>query len=173
MPICNAEERTVIDYTEEAGPGLRLVVLYKRAMFHTKRLARGESDTMSLRSSRATASVGVAGEQPRELGLRPGDWVEVLSEQEIRSTLDDRERHKGLYFMPEMRKYCGQTLRVRKKVENIMLESNREMRRVRIPTVILEDAVCDGESSGGCDRSCFLLWREKWLKRAAQPGERS
>jgi hypothetical protein len=145
------------------------MVLYRRAMFHTKRMAREGSDTMNLRISRPTASVGAAGEQPQVLGLQPGDWVQVRSEKEIRATLDDRERHKGLYFMPEMRKYCGQTLRVRKKVENIMLESNREMRKVRIPTVILDDAVCDGESSGGCDRSCFLLWREVWLRRATPP----
>lgn len=97
--------------------------------------------------------------------------MQVLSEDEIKATLDDTKRHKGLYFMPEMRKYCGQTLRVRKRVENIMLESNREMRRVRIPTVILEDSVCDGESSGGCDRSCYLLWREIWLKRSPPPAE--
>lgn len=145
------------------------MVLYKRAVFHTKRLAREGSDSMNLKGSRSTASVSVMGEQPQELGLQPGDWVQVRSEQEIRTTLDDRERHRGLYFMPEMRKYCGQTLRVRKRVENIMLESNREMRRVRIPTVILEDAVCDGESSGGCDRSCYLLWREVWLRRAPPP----
>lgn len=145
------------------------MVLYKRAMFHTKRLARERSDSMNLRGNTSTASVSMAVEQPQELGLQPGDWVQVRSEQEIRATLDDRERHRGLYFMPEMRKYCGQTLRVRKKVENIMLESNREMRRVRIPTVILEDAVCDGESSGGCDRSCYLLWREVWLKRTSPP----
>ena len=140
-------------------------------MFHTKRMAREGSDSMNLRGSRSTATVGVAGEQPQELDLQPGDWVEVRSEQEIRATLDDRERHRGLYFMPEMRKYCGQTLRVRKRVENIMLESNREMRRVKIPTVILEDAVCDGESSGGCDRSCYLLWREVWLRRAPPPAQ--
>jgi hypothetical protein len=134
-------------------------------MFHSKRIARKVAGT--LRSQENSSSLD---DSPPELNLVAGDWVQVRSEKEIRGTLNEQERHKGLYFMPEMRKYCGRTLRVRKRVENIMLESNREMRRLRVPTVILEDSTCDGESSGGCDRSCYLLWREVWLKRASPPG---
>jgi hypothetical protein len=99
------------------------------------------------------------------LNLQPGDWVEVLSEEEIKATLDEQGRYRGLRFMPEMRKFCGQRLKVFKPVKNMLMESNGEMRQMKIPTVYLEGAYCDGEFHGGCDRSCFLLWREGWLRR--------
>ncbi len=99
------------------------------------------------------------------LNLNPGDLVEVLSIREISLTLNARGRNKGLYFIPEMRKYCGQKFKVFKKVETIKLESSGELRRFKSPTVFLEGVYCNGDQDGGCDRSCFYYWREVWLKR--------
>jgi hypothetical protein len=99
------------------------------------------------------------------LNLQPGEWVQVRSLDEISATLDEKGKYKGLYFMPEMKKYCGQKFRVFKKVEIIKLESTGEVRKLRSPSVFLEGVYCNGERHDGCDRACFHFWREIWLKR--------
>jgi len=104
---------------------------------------------------------------PLILDLQPGELVEVRSEKEIFATLDHEGKLRGLNFIPEMRKYCGKRYRVYKKLKKIILETTGELRTVRTPTVFLEGAFCDGKAHGGCDRSCFIFWREAWLKRVA------
>jgi hypothetical protein len=109
---------------------------------------------------------GGLGDRPAEaLDLQPGELVEVRSEEEILATLDDNGKYKGLFFMPDMMKFCGKQYRVYRKVEKIMLETTVELRRLASPTVFLEGVYCDGTAYGGCDRSCFCFWREAWLKR--------
>lgn len=98
------------------------------------------------------------------LNLQPGEMVEVRSLEEIMSTLDDAGQHKGLRWMPSQQKYCGKQLKVYKRLETMILESTREIRKAK-NTVLLEGAICDGEDWYGCDRSCFFFWREVWLKR--------
>ncbi|MHC4962667.1 MAG: hypothetical protein ACYTGA_11180 [Planctomycetota bacterium] len=66
--------------------------------------------------------------------------------------------------MPAQQKYCGKRLKVFKRLETMILESTREIRKAK-NTVLLEGALCDGEDWYGCDRSCFFFWREAWLKR--------
>lgn len=100
------------------------------------------------------------------LDLQPGEIVEVKSQEEVRRTLDATGKNRNLGFMPEMWNYCGQQLRVMKRVEKICLENEpRTVRRLQ-NTVILEGAYCKG-SGIGCDRACFYFWRECWLKRIA------
>jgi len=98
------------------------------------------------------------------LHLQPGELIEVRSEDEIRSTLDNKGRLRGLEFMPEMKKYCGKQFKVYKRLEDIILEATGEIRKIR-DTVLLQDVICDGSEHFGCDRSCFCFWREAWLKR--------
>jgi len=100
------------------------------------------------------------------LGLQPGDLVEVRTVEEIRATLDENGRHKGLVLMPEMLKYAGRQLKVYKRVERILLEGTGELRRMK-NTVLLDGAICDGYQ-GACDRSCFFFWREAWLRKVEQ-----
>lgn len=102
------------------------------------------------------------------IDLQPGELVEVRSMREIAQTLDDRGRHKGLYFMPEMEKFCGQRFKIFKKVEIILLESTGELRKLRSPTLFLDGVFCDGSQQGGCARSCFHFWRDVWLKRVTE-----
>ncbi len=102
------------------------------------------------------------------LNLLPGEWVQVRSLDEISATLDDNRKCKGLLFMVEMEKFCGKKLKVFKRVETIKLESTGEVRKLRSPTVFLEDAYCNGELHSGCDRACFHFWRESWLKRVPE-----
>ncbi len=101
------------------------------------------------------------------LDLRPGELVEVKSVDDILATLGPDRKCRGLLWMTGMRKFCGGRYRVLKRVENILLESNGEPRKMR-NTVSLEGVMCDGAEFGDCDRSCFHFWREAWLRRVTQ-----
>lgn len=101
-------------------------------------------------------------------GIKPGDIVEVRSFEEISKTLNAKGMHKGLFFMPEQRRFCGQRFKVYKRPQRIMLELTGEMRDLTTPSFFLEGAYCDGRFHDGCDRSCFCMWREEWLKRVEQ-----
>jgi hypothetical protein len=100
------------------------------------------------------------------LNLQQGEWVQVKSIEEITQTLDYEKKYKGLYFMPEMEKFCGKKFRVFKQVKIIKLEPTGEVRKLKSPTVFLEGVYCNGKTQNGCDRSCFHFWKEAWLKRS-------
>jgi len=94
--------------------------------------------------------------------------VEVKSEAQILATLDKNGKYKGLYWMCNMRKFCGKRYRVYKRLERMLLECTGEYRKIK-NTVLLEEVFCDGEEWYGCDRTCFHFWREVWLKRVEGP----
>jgi hypothetical protein len=98
------------------------------------------------------------------LDLHPGELVEVKGIDEILSTFDEPRRHQGLLWMTGMRKFCGKRYKVKKRVGRIILESSGELRKVN-NTVLLENVTCDGKHFGNCDRCCYHLWREVWLRR--------
>jgi hypothetical protein len=123
--------------------------------------------TTTLRTRRFLAAKGISRSQSKSLqkevlNLRPGEWVRVKSEKDILSTLDKCSQNKGLAWMPIMSRYCGQKLRVYKRLDKIVLETTGEIRRLK-NTVLLEGGICDGIY--GCNRSCFHFWREVWLER--------
>jgi hypothetical protein len=102
------------------------------------------------------------------LGLQSGDWVEVKTEAEIRATLDEQEKNRGLAFVPhEMLVHCGRRFQVKRRVEKIFLEESRQNRKLK-NTVLLENVQCQGIGLD-CDRSCYLFWREAWLKKVDSP----
>ncbi|HOW84875.1 MAG TPA: hypothetical protein P5119_05925 [Candidatus Aminicenantes bacterium] len=101
-----------------------------------------------------------------DLGLRPGDIVEVRSAAEIWATLDAEGRFRGLYFMPGMWAHCGRRLRVLHPVDRMMSEKTGELRTLT-RTVILEGVTCDGKAHGGCQRGCLVFWKDAWLRRAS------
>ena len=105
---------------------------------------------------------GIAVDAP-SLALLPGDLIEVKSYDEILSTLDRNGRYRGLLFLPEMMPYCGRRFRVHKRLERIYLEHSGQIRAIK-NTVLLENVFCSGVRTG-CDKSCFLYWREIWLRR--------
>lgn len=98
------------------------------------------------------------------LNLKTGENVEVKSRAEILKTLDFKGRNRGLEFMPEMLKYCGKQFKVLRRVEKMTIDATGETRLIP-NTVILEGVYCDGKAHRGCQRMCFCLWREIWLKR--------
>ena len=98
------------------------------------------------------------------LNLQPGELVEVKTKEEILTTLDSRGRNRGLEFTPEMLKYCGGRYCVLKRLDKMINERTGKMRQIA-NTVILDGVTCDGKAHGGCQRTCYCLWREIWLKR--------
>ena len=149
----------------------------KNIPFHVRRYLRAEGfmGTMKVALLRAASRIGIkqkvssvsVPKYEEVLNLQAGEFVEVKSIQEIRKTLDKNGCFKGLYFMREMRHFCGKRIRVHKQVNRILLESTEEIRKVR-NTVLLEGVMCDGHVQFGCDRSCFYYWREAWLRRVEE-----
>lgn len=93
--------------------------------------------------------------------------VEVKSLDEISATLDINGTYKGLYFMPNMAEFCGGKFDVFKVLRIIRLEKG-ETRASKSPSVILKGVYCDGKNYDGCERSCFLIWKEAWLKKISE-----
>ena len=96
--------------------------------------------------------------------LRPGEMVEVRSLPEILATLDERGCLDGMPFMPEMAKYCGHRFPVHRRVDKVWEYAHGTgLRRVR-DAVLLKTLRCDGQSHGGCQAACELIWKEAWLR---------
>jgi hypothetical protein len=94
--------------------------------------------------------------------------VIVRSPEEILATLDQNARLEELPFMPQMLKYCGMKLRVRKRAHKLCDTAFATGGRRMADAVILDDIRCDGQDFGGCDHRCTVIWKEAWLKRAGE-----
>src|ERR1041385_4242118 len=119
---------------------------------------------LKLRSWRAVtgdATPGSNGHAP--LNLRPGDLVRVKPLSEIRATLDPEGKNQKMLFAPAMADFCGQVMKVKDRVENIVLEATPRQRKIK-DTVVLEGATCDGVCHRLCPRQSLLFWRECWLE---------
>lgn len=130
---------------------------------------------------RGTYPRGTANPTPVEsLALKPGEWVEVKSLKEIEATLDEKGMNRGLHFSADMRLFCGKRLRVRRRMDGIIVEGTGKFRTLK-NSVSLEGAVCDSAyyAFGGCAREDLHYWREIWLRRVDpavipdQPKERT
>jgi hypothetical protein len=112
---------------------------------------------------------GADGTTPSEsLGLEPGEWVEFKPADEIRRTLNERGENRGLYFSPELVRYCGGRYRVLKRVPRFIHEPTGTMRAMS-NTVLLAGVVCDGAYHRGCPRANYFMCREVWLRRVSPP----
>ena len=105
------------------------------------------------------------------LSLRPGDWVEVRSADEILATLDSNQCLDGLPFMPEMLQFCGQKYRVHKSAHKTCDTIEKYVIRRMEDAVHLEGLRCDGGAHGGCQAGCLLFWKSSWLKRVSNDSE--
>lgn len=106
-----------------------------------------------------------------EKNFDQGTKVTVRNLGEILELLDENGTYEGLPFMPEMEKFCGKCFTVHKSVKNIFIEGIG-FRRIR-NTVILDGVTCDGSAHGGCQRTCFILWKKAWLKKVNESSTRS
>lgn len=120
---------------------------------------------------RSAASLSVTVVTPR---LAPGDLVRIRSAAEIRATLGDNLRLEGLGYMPSvMDRFCGETHRVRRRVDLFFDERSWEMRKLK-GVVILDGVFCEPgmgtrDPYSGCARTCFLFWKEAWLEKLPDP----
>lgn len=101
--------------------------------------------------------------------LKEGEWVRVRTPAEIAATLDRRSKHRGLWFDADMLKHCGQTYRVRSRVERIIDIRTCTMATMKTPCIVLDDAHYSGEFQGFGEQHDFLYWREDWLDRVDAP----
>ncbi|HET7763758.1 MAG TPA: hypothetical protein VFK92_01565 [Burkholderiales bacterium] len=110
------------------------------------------------------------------LGLKPGDWVEVKSADEIRSTLNHQGFNRGMRFDVEMLAFCGGRFRVQQRVERIINEQTGRMLPMKNPCIQLEGVYCRAECSEkrlGCPRAIKSYWREIWLRRVDEGQSRT
>ncbi len=105
------------------------------------------------------------------LDLRPGDLVEVLTEEAILRTLDARGTLDSLPFMPEMLEFCGRQFRVHKRADKVCDTIDWGTMRRMHGAVHLEGVRCSGASHGGCQAGCLMYWKEAWLKRVPEVSE--
>jgi hypothetical protein len=105
------------------------------------------------------------------LNLRPGDFVEVKSPEEILQTLDADGTLDRLPFMPEMLEFCGRRFRVSKRVvKTCYYGTTSGMRKFPAEDVVLLEGLrCSGSAHDGCQKACTIFWREAWLRRVAGP----
>jgi len=99
------------------------------------------------------------------LRLTAGDLVEVFPYRQILKTLDENGQLDNMPFMPEMIQYCGQRFRVHKRVNYVCVDGNGMGALNK--TVTLENIRCDGAFHSGCQKACFLFWKEDWLKKCS------
>jgi hypothetical protein len=103
------------------------------------------------------------------LNLQPGEKVRVKSLEEIKKTLNKDHKYQGLSFFAPMEKFCGGTYFVRKRVEKIFNERKWKMSKIK-NVVLLDGVFCNGiggieKEWDGCDRNCYIWWKEGWLER--------
>lgn len=101
--------------------------------------------------------------------LKAGDWVEVLSAEEIRRTLDAHAQLEGMPFMPEMLAFCGKRFQVSRRAHKTCDTVDYIGGRRLLHAVHLEDLRCDGSAHGGCNATCLIFWKEQWLRKVDGP----
>ncbi len=100
------------------------------------------------------------------LDLQPGELITVRSKEEILTTLDHKNRNRGLLFEAEMLRYCGGIYRVLRRVHRIVDEKTGKMLEMKHPCIVLEGVYCQSDYHRFCPRAIYHYWRESWLKRA-------
>jgi hypothetical protein len=99
------------------------------------------------------------------LGLQPGELIEIKPLEEMQKTLDRQGRNRGLVCDIELEKFCGRQYRVLSRFDRMISEASGMMRTVE-GTVILDGNTCMcARVIGGCPRLDFCYWREVWLNR--------
>jgi len=124
----------------------------------------------ALRRPGGTPSTPAPRSSPPPLHLKPGERVCVKSQEEIQATLDENGRFEGMAYLPAvMDSFCGRSFTVRKEVSRFFDERRWRMMKLS-RAVILDGAFCEppehlGCEYAGCQRTCFLFWKEGWLER--------
>jgi CelD/BcsL family acetyltransferase involved in cellulose biosynthesis len=99
----------------------------------------------------------------------PGSWVRVKSVEELRATLDTRDRTRGLLFTETQWLTAGKVFRTARQVRRLRDDHGRFRPVSR--TVLLDGVDCagDGPTPTGCGRHCPMMYRDEWLEPASAP----
>ncbi len=120
-----------------------------------------------------TGTIPVGSPTPNEvLNLRPGEWVEVKSQDEILGTINADGFNRGMRYDMEMSKYAGNRYRVQMRVDRLINEQTGKMMEMKSPCIQLENVYCRAECTSmrlGCPRASNTYWREIWLRRVDGP----
>jgi len=108
-----------------------------------------------------TAEAATGDEEP----IRAGDHARVRSAAQIRGTLNSQFMHRGLWFEPDMLKYCGRCYPVQAEVRNLIDIVTGEMLTMKTPAYILKGVHFSGERQMFNSQFEPLFWRSVWLKR--------
>ena len=83
----------------------------------------------------------------------------------IAPTLNDKGRHRGLWFDRDMIRHCGRRYVVLRRVDRIIDDATGRMRELKTPSLALDGAEASGEFLRFCAQHEYPLWREAWLSR--------
>lgn len=99
--------------------------------------------------------------------LVPGDRVIVRPIVEIESTLNDKGKHRGLWFDPDQVKHCGKPRTVLARVDRIIDDAYGQMLAMKTPCILLEGVDYSGETLSFSAQHDLYFWREHWLVKQA------
>lgn len=102
---------------------------------------------------------------PVAVPLVPGDKVVVRPIVEIASTLNDKGKHRGLWFDPDQIKHCGKPRTVLARVDRIIDDAHGKMLAMKTPCILLEGVDYSGEVLNFNAQQDLFFWREAWLEK--------
>jgi hypothetical protein len=70
--------------------------------------------------------------------------------------------------MPEMAAFCGQRVPVLRRVDKVWEYAHGTGLRRMHHAVLLQTMRCSGESHGGCQAGCHVIWKLQWLRWPGQ-----
>jgi hypothetical protein len=108
-----------------------------------------------------------------ELNLQPGEVVRVKSKREIEQTLNGQFKNRGLWFDPEMTRFCGGIYRVRARVDRQIDEKTGKFMIFSNPCITLDGVTATGEYQEFAPLDERIYWREIWLERVAEKDAQS
>lgn len=95
--------------------------------------------------------------------LAPGDRVVVRPILEIEGTLNDKGKHRGLWFDPDQIKHCGKPRTVVARVDRIIDDAWGQMLTMKTPCILLDGVDYSGETLSFSAQHDLYFWREHWL----------
>jgi hypothetical protein len=102
---------------------------------------------------------------PEAQPLSPGDSVVVRPLGEIASTLNAKNKHRGLWFDRDQINHCGTTRTVLARVDRIIDDAHGQMLTMKTPCILLAGVDYSGETLNFNAQHDLFFWREAWLRK--------
>jgi hypothetical protein len=101
--------------------------------------------------------------EPERLAV--GDEVVVRDLYEIAGTLNEKNKHRGLWFDRDQIKHCGASYKVLSRVDQIIDDVYGQMIPMKTPCILLEGVDYSGEVLNFNAQHDLFFWREVWLRK--------